>query len=288
MRGLDRINPLSIAFYYLCVLGVTMFSMHPLLLGISLLFSVINGVTAAVGRRARLFSLGLFAIVALLNPLLVHNGATVLFYLNDRPVTLEAALYGVAAATMIMAALGHLRVLSRLLTSDKVLYLFGRFSPRAALLLSMSLRYTALLRQRWHKIQDAQRALGLYDDDNLIDAVRGRARVLSTLITWTLENGIITAESMEGRGYGCGRRTSYAPYRVRLYDGLLMMLCAVLTALTVFGSEHGAMVYYPGLMIEWGGAWSFAGAGAFAVLCAIPLILNTKEAVKWRSLRSKI
>ena len=282
-------NPAAAVFYCLCVIGVTMFSMNPLILCIALLTSVLNAaVSGTADRRAHLFSLCVFLAAAALNPLFVHKGVTVLFYLNDRPFTLEAVLYGVSAAMMITAALYRLRDLSKMMTSDKVQYLFSRFSPKTALLLSMTVRYVHLLRVRWRKIQDSQRALGLYDDGNLIDAVRGRARVLSILITWTLENGIVTAESMESRGYGCARRTAFAVYRFHAADAALITLCAVLTAMTAVGVKMSTAVFYPELQMNLLTPWGIAGAAAFTLLSVLPLMINTTEAIRWRWLRSKI
>lgn len=283
-----QLNPFAVAVYYLCVLAVTMFSMNPLLLCIALVTAVISAVfNRSASRRNHLFSAAVFLIAAMLNPLFVHKGVTVLFYLNDRPFTLEAAVYGLSAAMMLTAALYRLRELSKALSSDKVLYLFGRFSPKLGLMLSMTLRYVSLLRVRWRRIQDSQKALGLYDDGNLIDAVRGRARVLSILITWTLENGIITAESMESRGYNSGRRTSYAVYRVHLTDVIFIIICILLTAVIAVGVYRSRSVYYPALDMDLLNPWGTAGAAAFTLLNLMPLIIDVKEAIRWRLLLSK-
>ena len=288
MKSFERLNPLAAALYYLCVLGLTMFSMNPLLIVLSLLSSVL---TCMIGRavklRGHIFALLLFLVAAVLNPIIVHKGATVLFYLNDRPVTLEAALYGVIAAMMLCASLYWLRSLSGVFSADKVMYLFGRFSPKLALLLSMSLRYVGLFKLRWRRIGDSQRALGLYRDGNLIDAVAGRARVLSISITWTLENGIFTAESMEGRGYGSGRRTSFAPYRMHASDAAFMLLTAVLTVVAAVGAAQTRAVYYPDLSFDPRSPWGIAGAAAFGLLSLLPVILDIKEAIRWRILLSR-
>ena len=284
----EQLNPFTVAVYYLCVLGIIMFSMNPLLLCIALLTSILSAVFGGTAdKRAHIFSLAVFLIAALLNPIFVHKGATPLFFLNDNPVTLEATVYGLCAAGMLTAVLYRLRDLSKVMTSDRVLYLFGRFSPQIALLLSMAIRYTALLRVRWRKIRDSQRALGLFDDGNLIDAVRGRARVLSILITWTLENGIVTAESMESRGYGTGRRTSFAVYRVHKYDVLVILICVLLTALTAVGIYHSRAAFYPALSMNLLTPWGITGAAAFTVLSVLPLIINGREAIRWRLLLSK-
>ena len=289
MRRFDAYNPLTSAVYYLCVIFITMFSMNPAILAVSLFSSVLTFCLYADGKvRDHVFALFLFLILAVINPLVSHNGATVLFYLNDRPFTLEATLYGVAAAGMVTAALYRLRSFSREMTSDKVIYLTGRLSPKISLLLSMAIRYVALFKQRWHIIRDSQKALGLFHDGNLIDAIRGRVRVLNILITWALEQGIVTAESMEARGYGSRRRTFFALYRITLTDVLLILLTIGLTVVTAFGIHAAPIDYYPIISMDLSAPLSIAGYLGYGLLSILPVIINTKEAIKWRCLRSAI
>lgn len=289
MRRFSDLNPIVILTYYLCVLFVTMFSMNPVILLISMLSSVtVYSLYSAKTARSHFFSIGLFIILALINPIIVHNGATVLFYLNGSAFTMEALIYGVTAAVMVTASLYHLRSLSRDITADKLQYIFGRFSPKLALILSMALRMTALFKARWRSIQDSQKALGLYTDGNLIDAVRGRARVLSILITWSLENGIITAESMDARGYGSRRRTSFAVYRMRPGDALILAVVLALTGLGIAGLCTARIRYYPTISAQLFDPLSIAGYCAFGLLCILPLMINIKEAIKWRCSISKI
>lgn len=288
MRRFDDINPVSSTVYYLFVTVITMFSMNPIILAISLLFAVLTySLWGKADKKAHIFSLILFLIMAVLNPLVVHNGATPLFYLNDRPFTLEAVLYGITAAGMITAALYWLRSFSRMMTVDKLLYLFSRFSPKLSLILSMAIRYVALFRQRYRKITDTQKALGLYKDNNLIDAIYGRMRVFSILITWAIENGIVTASSMDARGYGAHRRTSYAHYKMNGKDVLFILLSAALFALTLTGVYNAGVTYYPRLYMEPDRPQSIMGYLSFFLLCMLPTIFNTKEAMKWRCLISE-
>ena len=289
MRQFHDYNPLAVTLYYAAVITVTMFSMNPVIIALSLLSSVLTYCLYAKGSlRTHLFSLLLFLILAVINPLTVHNGVTVLFYLNSRPITLEATLYGASAAATVTAALYRLRSLSHDITSDKLMYLFGRFSPKLALLLSLSLRFVGLFKRRWHTICNAQQALGLYRDGNLIDAVRGRLRVLSILITWSLENGVITAQSMDARGYGSRRRSSYAIYRFRLRDSALLAATLILTALCIAGIAAGSFSYYPAVQSDLFSPLSVAGYFAYAILGVLPIIINTKEAIRWRILLSGI
>ena len=174
------------------------------------------------------------------------------------------------------------------MTSDRVIYLTGRFSPKLSLLLAMSLRYAALFKRRYAAVRDSQRALGLYGDGNLIDAVRGRVRVMNILITWALERGIVTAESMEARGWGSRRRSSFALYRYTAADCLLTLVILTLTAAGFVGIYASAVSYYPRVAMSLYTPLSLAGYIACGLLSVLPVIINTEEAIRWRCLKSGI
>lgn len=290
MRTFAEHNPIAVAAYFLCVISAVMFSMDPVLLGISLAGALAlhirrNGLT---GGRTHLYSLALFLAMALVNPLFSHHGVTVLFVMNHNPVTLEVLLYGMAAAGMIIAVLYWFRSFTGIMTSDRLLYLFGALSPKLALILSMALRYVPLFGQQARKTQQAQKALGLYREDNLIDSVRGGLRVFSVMVTWALENGVITADSMAARGYGIGKRSRFAIFRFTWRDGLLTALSLLLAAGAFRGISARDFVFYPAIAaapLTWQG---ILGYMAYALLALLPLIIDGKEAIKWRCLRSAI
>ncbi len=291
MQGLAFYNPIAAAVYFICAAGVAMFTINPLLLALScagaLSFDI--ALRGLRGRQGRLPLFILFAVMALINPLTHHNGATVLFVMNDNPVTLEALIYGVNASAMIIGVLFWFRSFSRIMTSDRLLYLFGRLSPKAALILSMALRYVPLFGRQAKRINSAQKALGLYKDDNAIDALRGGLHVFSALVTWALENGITTADSMSARGYGVSRRTSYAPFRFGRADACLTLLCVLLAGAVCAGLASGALAfrYYPRIVSAPLSPLACVSYAAYACLAALPTILEIGESLKWRCLKSK-
>lgn len=292
MRTLDKYNPITAAVYFFSVSGIAMFSMNPVLLLISLCCSVSYYVVRNGGKSAgvHLFSAVLFFIMATVNPLVYHNGVTVLFVLNDNPVTLQAATYGLAAACMVVSVLYWFRSFSEIMTSDKLLYLFGKLSPKLALVLSMGLRYVPLFKKQAKRIENTQKALGLYRDDNLIDRFRGGIRVFSVLLTWALENGIITADSMSARGYGTGKRSHFSVFRMRRADVVFLLVTLGLFALTVFSIGVGALdfIYYPSLKAAGMSSSAISGYIAYCTLALLPTLTQTEERIRWKYLRSKI
>ncbi|MBQ4552722.1 MAG: energy-coupling factor transporter transmembrane protein EcfT [Clostridia bacterium] len=284
MRAIERLNPIALTIYFLLVSGRVMFSNDPVLLCCSLMGALalhfaLHGLT---GWKTHGYTIALFAVMALMNPIFNHNGATVLFVMNDNPVTLEACLYGLSAAGMIVAVLYWFRAFSFVMTSDKLLYVFGGISPRLALLLSMTLRYVPLFGAQARKVSQAQKALGLYKEDNIVDSFKAGLRVFSVMVTWTLENGIITADSMTARGYGTGRRSRYSLFRWRTEDALFLILSLVLCTLSAIFDR--AVVYYPLLQIAPLTVRATIGYVAYGMLACMPVFICGKEAVKWHVL----
>jgi len=103
MRRFEDFNPIALTVYFLCAAGVVMFSMDPFLISVSLLGAFLCFVLDAglTEWKTHFYTLILFIVTAVINPIVSHNGKTVLFVLNDNPVTLESCLYGLTAAGMI-------------------------------------------------------------------------------------------------------------------------------------------------------------------------------------------
>ncbi len=290
MRRFADYNPVAVAVYFLAAAGVCMFTMEPVLLAISFVGALISlGVTGEIRRwKIHLYTMLLFAGMALMNPFISHNGVTVLFVMNHNPVTLEALVYGIAAGGMIVTVLYWFRSFTAVMTSDKLLYIFGSLSPKLALMLSMALRYVPLFVSQAHKVNQSQKALGLYKEDNLIDRVRGGMRVFSVMVTWTLENGIITADSMTARGYGTARRTRFSIFRWTRGDVLILLASLLLTAITLWGNADRTFTYYPAVTCTPLTARTMTGFLSYGLLTLLPAIITGKEAFKWHCLRSSI
>ena len=132
--------------------------------------------------------------------------------------------------------------------------------------------------------------MGMIRDDSVMHRIRGGARVFSVTVTWALENGIVTADSMESRGYGIGRRSSFAIFRFRKKDIVALILIAVLFSVTLYGMISGAVttVYYPAVQMPSASPFSVTAYVAYAVLVFLPTAQETGERIQWKYLQSKI
>ncbi len=288
-----RFHPVSLFCYFLSLLLFTVFTQHPVLLIISLLGAVLFTGFTNTARETPAdvkFYLPMFALVALINPLFSHNGATPLFFMNDNPVTLEAVLCGVNIAVQICAVMLICKGFMRVMESDKILALFGKLSPKLAVVLSMALRFIPLLKLKWGQICEAQRALGYFREESVFDRLASYARVFSALVTWALENSVDTAASMSARGYELAGKKHFSLFRFTKGDLIMTVIsCALsLAVLAGFLLGYADFAFYPRISNINTDIFAIITYTAFALLAFLPFIFEVKEAVKWKYLRSKI
>ena len=292
MKAFDSYNPIVLFVYFLTVTEISMFAFNPVMIAIALISQILATFMLARDGSGRFFiyALFIFIVTSAANPVFSHNGVTVLFVMNDNPVTLEAVLYGVSMGTLICAVLMLMRIFTRIMTGDKMLYIMGSASPKLALLISMTFRFIPLFHRQAAKIEKTQRALGRYTGENAIDNLGMKMKIFSMMTTWGLENGIVTADSMSARGYGTGRRTAFSVYRFRRADAVLLgtlVLCAGLIAFLI-ATDAVKFSYYPKMS---GIAHSPAAIVCYilyGLMCMLPVVNELEEKIKWKYLESRI
>jgi len=287
-------HPVVNFLFFAEVLGFSMFLLHPLCLVISLLCAV-GYALCLNGKKALGFCLKgilpMMVFTAILNPMFSHEGITILTYLpSGNPLTLESILYGLAAAGMLAAVVLWFSCFNSVITSDKFVYLFGRVIPALSLVLSMALRFVPRFKAQLRVVTRAQKCIGKDPTrGGLVHRIRCAGAILSVMVTWALENGIDTADSMKSRGYGLPGRTAFSIYRFDKRDkqALIVLLFLGGTVLAGAALEGLTWRYFPS--VKWSTTpLSFCVLVAYAALCAFPIILNRKEDRKWNALRSNI
>lgn len=282
-----RSHPLLNFIYFGGVIGVTMFSNHPAFLLAS--FVLAWGYSVLLrGKKAWRFNslilLPTMVLTVLLNTLNVHNGVTVLFYLNDNPITKEAIVYGFATALMLSGVIIWFSCFSAVVTEDKFLYLFGRIAPTIALTLSMILRFIPLLQTRFREVSAAQRCMGRGGKGaGLIARVRQFGKEVSILIAWSLEASIESADSMEARGYGLRGRTSFHLFHLTGRERWLLSAMILLCAASVLGCVlgHTNMYYYPVILFPPITPAQSLTFGAFFALMLSAIFVDLRGMQKW-------
>ena len=295
MDTFSEYHPLINFVYFALVIGISMFYMHPVLLALSLTGSLAYSIYLKGRKTVKVFIFGMLPaclVMMVINPMFSHEGATILFYLdNGNPITLESILYGIGSGTMLACVVSWFSAFHEVMTSDKFMYLFGRVIPAFSLLLSMCLRFVPRFTGQIKRVAQAQQCIGRNVNNGRIweRALHG-LKILSITTTWALENSVETADSMKSRAYGLRGRTNFSIYRFDRRDGCLLLFLAGVFGLLLagIGAKKIHILYFPVFTMNEVTPAAVLTYALYGLLCILPLILNIVEDLRWRSLRSKI
>lgn len=288
-REFPYIHPAVILGYFASVTAFTMCVFHPAFIVISFAASLLC--MLLIGRENVLRTLGteiiLFVLISLVNPLFSANGSTVIFTYFSRPFTLEALAYGMCAATVFCGALQWLSCFGALFTEEKFVSLFSEISPSVTLLFAMVLKLIPELRQKLMRIKEDRKRICKRTAESVTGKTGVSAENLSALTGWALESAADTAASMNARGFGSGKRSSYAKYRFRARDAILFAIILLDGGFIAAALLNGgaSAVFYP--RIDMADATGTVLA-AYALLMLLPVIIWISETLKWHISTSKI
>lgn len=289
--GLSLYHPWVSFIYFAAVIAGTLLFIHPVFVAVSLLCAIFSSVMIN-GRKTIFATLGfgipMFVFIALANPLFNHRGATILCYLFDNPITLEAIVYGIVSAGMMFAAVIWFTCYNTVVTSDKFIYIFGRALPSIALIVSMTLSLIPRLIEQVKVIADSQRSIGLdWKSGSIKQRIRAGARILSILVSWALEDAVITADSMRARGYGQQHRSTFSIFRFGKRDAKMLAMILILFAAEIFTyvRGRGTMEFYPAMVFRRIDFIDIIIYFLYITLGILPAVIQIKEDLKWKQLK---
>ena len=283
-------NPFSayhptVAFVYLAaVILLSMLAFHPVFAGISLV-GAIAASCVCKGARRTLHSLGfvlaMWVVIAFFNFVFSQAGDTVLFEVLGHAFRLEALAYGITMGAMLAAVIVWFMVYANVMDSEASSAVFGGVLPTVTLMISQVMRLVPQFIRRGQAIGAVQNAATAAAPQSKKQRTAGYARMLSVLMGWGMEDGLVRSDAMRARGYGCGRtRTRYRRQRFALGDGALLAVVLVLTAASAFlayvaCSQFSFYPYMDTLVLWWGYI-------PYILLAAVPVILHARERLLWR------
>lgn len=291
-------HPFINLIYFSFVIGVSMFLMHPVYLFISLAGAMfyaclLTGIRKTL-KNFLLFTLPLMVFVALLNPMFNHYGVTILFYLyNGNAVTLESMVYGLAMAVMLCSVILWFQCFHQVMTSDKLIYLFGRLIPSLSLILSMCMRFIPRFQKRAEVISNGQKCIGRgISSGRFTKKVKNGITILSILVTWSLENAIQTADSMKSRGFGLKGRTAFSIYSMDRRDKRLLLVMLLLSLIFFSGcikgqtwADYDPRIVITGVPLT---VLSCLTMTSYALFALLPVILSFLDQRHWAGLQKEI
>ena len=289
--GFEACHPaVNLLFFAAVITGMIAFR-HPVFLGISFLCAFAYSL-----RRNRWKALVFNLILIPLTVLFAfyyssyhHFGMTELRlnFVGNR-MTLESLVYGLVLGFVIAGTMIWMSCVYSVFTTDKVVYLFGKVSPRLSLFLAILLRMVPRIKQEGRRINTARRGVGKgTDQGNLLQRLVNSIRIFSMLISWTIGALATASDSMRSRGSVLRGRTAFSIYRFDNRDRAYVIGLFACLTITAMGYllRQTRMVYDPRLQWTPLTVMSYAFYLGYAVFCLMPLGLELYT--EWRFRRAR-
>lgn len=288
MKKFSRLNSGVLFLYFLSVISITMFTQNVYLRAISVVISIINAcifdVITDYFKDFR-FYLAVFLVITVSNPLFVHRGNTVLFYVKNTPITLEAMAYGADFSLSMIAVLAWFRIFSTLMSAEKIVEIFGKRFATLGLIAALTLRYVPEFKRRFAEIADAHRSAGLICEDTWSEKVKSYLKIFMSLAEFSLEKSANTAISMNARGYSLHNHTQISHKKLQFNELFVLILTLFITVcVIIFSLNHKLSTsFYPTFKTE----FSMLPTFLFTILTLIPTSFELEDRLKWHLSNAK-
>ena len=174
-----------------------------------------------------------------------HFGVTALAvnFIGNK-ITLEALIRGTVTGIKSAAVLMWLDALCAVMTTDEIVYLFGKAAPKLSLYIAAFLRMIPCIREERRLIKSSRRSAGV--PERAAAAFFTRTGIL---ISRTAERLSESAGSMRSRGFTLKGRTAYSIYRFDNRDRALVIFIFTLITMLLMAyilGETAALLYTAG------------------------------------------
>lgn len=262
-----------VAAAYACALVTAVLSFeHPLALAALAVAIVAAGVLIGAGRRlarAALLAVPFAVAIALVNPLVAHQGLHVVLRLGELgplgrlDVTLESLTFGAILglrALLIVLAGGVL--VAATVDADELLMRLRRISSRSALTAALAVRLLPVLGRDARRLSDARRCR---PDAAPRPRAGERLQIVRAVATGAMDRALDVAATLELRGYAlsAGRRRERLRDPWSRHDVAVAAAALGLVALAGAARALGVASFeaYPRTVVPVGpGEWLLAGA----------------------------
>ena len=292
--GFEKCHPAVNLLYFTTVIAGTVLFQHPVFLLISFVCAFAYSVKRN-GRKAVGFDLILLPLVAayaFYYSSYHHFGVTVLKQnMIGNNMTLESLVYGFILGVVAAGVLIWFSCVHSVFTTDKVVYLFGKVSPRLSLFLAILLRMVPRIKKEAGKVNTAQKGIGRgINQGNIFQRLRNGIRIVSMLITWTVEALTTASESMRSRGSHLWGRKAFSLYRFddrdRAYvTGMFACMTVILMAVMLKQTD---ILCDPRIILPPVTAMSYLFYTGYAVFCLMPFGLELWTEYRFRQAREQV
>ena len=278
--GFEKCHPAVNFIYFATVIAGMIVFQHPIFLLISFVCAFAYSIKRN-GWKALVFNVILIPCVvafAFYYSSYNHFGVTVLHQnMIGNNMTLESLVYGFVLGLVIAGVLIWFSCVYSVFTTDKVVYLFGKVSPRLSLFLSIILRMVPRIKKEAKKINTAQRGIGRgANQGNVFQRLRNSIRILSMLITWTIDSLTLVSESMRSRGSSLRGRKAFSIYRFDNRDRAYVITLFTCLTLIIMGVllKQTDILYDPRIRMNPITSMSWFFYAGYGIFCLMPMGLE--------------
>jgi len=295
---LQNVHTIASLTYFAALLLLPLIFTHPFyLLGVFLvgIMAVVVSDSAAECMPFLVMGIWVAVFVMLLNPLIVQHGNTVLIYGPELPVigrfriSLEAICYGAAMGVRLMTIIIAFALYNAVVHPDKVTAFVSRFAWKSSLVVSLVTRMIPTIARDLCSAREVMQLRGVdFSTGTFRERLKKYSWLMEVLLLSSLEGSLATAEAMQARGFGSGRRSCYHRELVRPRDYFFFLsgITALIIGICAWLKGYAVFAFYPKLD-------SFAGGSELIwlvviIFCLIiPLILSWGWK-HWPYLRTRI
>ena len=292
--GFEKCHPAVNFIYFTTVIAGMIVFQHPIFLLISFVCAFAYSIKRN-GWKALVFNVILIPCVvafAFYYSSYNHFGVTVLHQnMIGNNMTLESLVYGFVLGLVIAGVLIWFSCVYSVFTTDKVVYLFGKVSPRLSLFLSIILRMVPRIKKEAKKINTAQRGIGRgANQGNVFQRLRNSIRILSMLITWTIDSLTLVSESMRSRGSSLRGRKAFSIYRFDNRDRAYVITLFTCLTLIIMGMllKQTDILYDPRIRMNPVTGMSYFFYAGYCVFCLMPLMLELWTEYQFKKARHQL
>ncbi|MBE6038735.1 MAG: energy-coupling factor transporter transmembrane protein EcfT, partial [Anaerofustis stercorihominis] len=171
----DSYHPTINLIYFTAVILFSISFRHPVFLAVSFVCAFMYSVKLN-GMKALVFNIclvPLIVIYAFWYSYYNHFGMTYISQnFTGNNITLESLIYGFVLGVMMASVVMWFSCVYAVVSTDKIIYLFGRISPKLSLFISIILRTVPRVKARAKKINLAQQAIGRgFNQGNIINRI---------------------------------------------------------------------------------------------------------------------
>lgn len=233
-----RSHPLVLFSYFILNMVLIMIERHPIVIVLQFLSLLY------ITRGFNKYYIFMILLITITNPIFVHRGNTVLFYLYYA-YTLEALIYGFIFSLLLINVFLLFSLMNKVMNSEHYIYLFSNHFPHIGLLISMIFSLIPRYIEQFKAINMAQRQFYKNTFKRLMVT-------FSIMVTWAFETSLNMLESMYARGYGTGKRTHFHLFYFTNRDLIHLIEVIVLFILGIIGYYlyFRGFYYYPIIILN--------------------------------------